>query len=75
VVARWWWMVVVARWWWQMETTLENEHICSCSRVVMVGDGKHLPPSKTSVRVRSCSRVVVVVVAENGACVSENETD
>src|SRR5260370_19135640 len=54
--------------WWQTTTTLENERTCLCSRVVIVGDGKKLPPSKTSVRVCSGWRGVVVVVAENEVC-------
>ncbi len=35
---------------------VNNNHVRSCLRVVKVGDSKQLPPSKTSVCVRSCWR-------------------
>ena len=47
---------------------VNNNHVRSCLRVVKVGDGKKPPPSKMSIHVCSCLRVVVVVVAENKAC-------
>src|SRR6266545_1052094 len=72
-------LVFKGGWWWclQITTTLENEHTCSClrvvgggsggkPRVVMVGDGK----TTTLENERTRTLVLEGVVAEGGGAVA-----